>query len=105
MQENTNFNSFKIDDTKYQTLLSNKFMRRKKYVAANPKEVVAYIPGNIRIVYVKEGQKVRVGERLLVLEAMKMKNEILSKIDGVIKKIAITENSSVVKGQLMIELE
>lgn len=105
MPENTNLNSFKIDDTKYQTKLSNKFLRRKKYIVSNPKKVDAYIPGTISNVFVKVGQDVKSGDRLLILEAMKMKNIILAKVGGKIKNIFVEKNSTVVKGQLMIELE
>ncbi len=93
-----------IDDTVYETQLTQKFINRKKYVPKDKSQVCAYIPGTIRQIFVKQGQKVNKGDSLLILEAMKMKNEIKSEYSGIIKRIAIKENQLVSKNELMIEL-
>jgi len=90
---------------KYKTTLSKKFLNRKPYVAPNPKEIKSYIPGTIIKLKVKEGAKVKAGETILILEAMKMMNKVLMPFDGKVKRICVTEGEKVPKGQLMIELE
>jgi biotin carboxyl carrier protein len=98
-------NYFEVDDTKYETVLTNKFLTRKKYTPANPGKILAFIPGSIRNIFVTENQPVKKGDPLLILEAMKMKNELNSPIDGVVKKIHTKIDEKVAKLQLLIELE
>ncbi|ASI98250.1 acetyl-CoA carboxylase biotin carboxyl carrier protein subunit [Thermococcus celer] len=66
--------------------------------------VTAPMPGKILRILVKEGDSVKTGQGLLVLEAMKMENEIPSPKDGVIKKILVKEGDTVDTGQALIEL-
>ena len=65
-----------IDDTSYETRLTSKFRRRKPYVALDPKKIYAFIPGIITKINVYEGQKVLRGQSLVILEAMKMLNDV-----------------------------
>ncbi|MGI0071417.1 MAG: biotin/lipoyl-containing protein [Thermoplasmata archaeon] len=51
--------------------------------------VLPPMPGKVIEVRVKEGERVRKGEVLLVLEAMKMRNEITSPMDGVVRGLAV----------------
>ncbi len=69
------------------------------------KEVYSPMPGIIKKLNVKEGQQVKKGEVLFVLEAMKMENEIKAQKDCVIKKINVEPLSSVEKNELLIMLE
>ncbi|MDO5017999.1 MAG: pyruvate carboxylase [Lagierella massiliensis] len=71
----------------------------------NPKEVGASIPGSIVKILVEEGQTVKAGQPLMVIEAMKMETDILSPEDGKIETIAISEKEMVESGQLLIRLE
>ncbi|MCO6041752.1 acetyl-CoA carboxylase biotin carboxyl carrier protein subunit [Thermococcus alcaliphilus] len=66
--------------------------------------VSAPMPGKILRVLVREGDQVRVGQGLLILEAMKMENEIPSPKDGVVKRILVKEGDTVDTGQPLIEL-
>ncbi|AEK72913.1 putative acetyl-CoA carboxylase biotin carboxyl carrier protein subunit [Thermococcus sp. 4557] len=66
--------------------------------------VTAPMPGKILRILVKEGEQVKTGQGLLVLEAMKMENEIPAPKDGVVKKILIKEGDTVDTGQALIEL-
>ncbi|WP_372792494.1 acetyl-CoA carboxylase biotin carboxyl carrier protein subunit [Lutibacter sp.] len=68
-------------------------------------DIKAPMPGLILSVNVKEKQKIKEGETLLILEAMKMENAIASPKDGVIKTIHIKSGGTVEKGELMIEFE
>lgn len=94
-----------VDNAAYETKLTPKYLRRKPYVALDPNKVYAYIPGIINQINVSEGQRVTRVQSLLVLEAMKMKNDVTSPKDGTIKNIHVKESQMVVKGQLLLELE
>ena len=67
--------------------------------------LITHMPGKIVKLYKKEGDKVTKGETVLILEAMKMENEIKSGADGVIKTVNIKEGQAVEAGFLMIEIE
>ena len=94
-----------IGEASYKTLLNAKFKMRKPYVPKNKKMIYGFIPGNIVKIFVKEGEKVKTGEKLLSLQAMKMNNIILSQMDGTVKKIHIQEGMVIVRDQLLIELK
>jgi biotin carboxyl carrier protein len=94
-----------LDDTAYQTNLTNKFLNRKQQKLSNNKEIRAFIPGIIREINVKEGETVEKGSQLLILEAMKMKNRLFSPTHGVVKSINISVNDKVTKNQLLILLD
>ncbi|NJO89188.1 MAG: acetyl-CoA carboxylase biotin carboxyl carrier protein subunit [Chloroflexia bacterium] len=68
-------------------------------------EIKAPIPGVVIDVTIKEGDSIKEGAPLLVLEAMKMENIISSHKDAVVKKIHIEKGNTVEKGKLLIELE
>ena len=59
------------------------------------------MPGNILAVNVNEGDTVKKGDVLMILEAMKMENEIMSPIDGKVKSVNITKGSSVETGSVL----
>jgi len=105
MEDSKELTKFIIDDTSYETRLTSKFRRRKPYIILDPKKVYAFIPGIITKINVYEGQKINRGQSLLVLEAMKMMNDLTCHIDGRIKTIHIKRSQMVVKGQLLLELE
>jgi len=105
VNEAGNMESLKLDDFTYQTNLTNKYRNRKPYEPEDPKKVFAFIPGKIRKVNVKKKSKVKEGEILLVLEAMKMNNLIFSPIKGVIKEVYVAPGTSVAKGTLLLEFK
>lgn len=65
-------------------------------------QVKAPMPGLVLSVLIGEGDEVKKGDSLLVLEAMKMENMIKSPTAGVIKKIEIKQGDKVEKNQLLI---
>jgi len=69
------------------------------------KEIKAPMPGLVLDIAVKEGQEVKEGDRILILEAMKMENSIMIQTNAVIKRIAVTPGQAVDKGQVLVELE
>lgn len=66
-------------------------------------DIKAPMPGMVLNILVSEGQEVKKGDALIVLEAMKMENILKSPTDGVIKKIAINKGIAVEKNQLLIQ--
>ena len=78
------FDKFVIHTAVYETKLTEKYKSRKPYEPVDPKLIVSQIPGTVRQILVKKGQKMEEGEMLLELEAMKMYNKILAPFNGVI---------------------
>lgn len=70
-----------------------------------PTHLTAPMPGLIVRIGVKEGDHVRTGQGLVVMEAMKMENELRAASDGVVKRIAVAPGTAVEKGALLLELE
>ncbi|MFH0736134.1 MAG: acetyl-CoA carboxylase biotin carboxyl carrier protein subunit [bacterium] len=94
-----------IDATLYETNLTEKYKNRKRYAVPNPKIIYTTIPGTINELFVKPGQKVKKGDLILILEAMKMRNHILSPMDGTIKCLFVEVNEMVSKGKELIKFE
>ncbi|MDB5278996.1 MAG: biotin carboxyl carrier protein [Ferruginibacter sp.] len=69
------------------------------------KEIKAPMPGKVLEIAVTNGQSVNEGDKMLILEAMKMENCIVISTAAIIKKIAVTAGQTVEKGQVLIELE
>ncbi len=74
--------------------------------AAAPKNgVTAPLAGNVWKIEVKPGQKVQEGDLLLILEAMKMENEIFADKDGIVGQLLIQEGHAVDIGQVLLTLD
>ena len=67
--------------------------------------VYAPIPGVIIKINLKAGDEVKMGETVLILEAMKMQNEIQAPRDGKIKSLKLSPEDSVYEGDVLFELE
>jgi len=83
--------------------------KRRKYLEKHgegSKKAVLYapMPGKIIDVLVEEGQEVKEGEPVLVLEAMKMQNEITCSVSGIIKSIPVKKDDSVMKDDTLLEI-
>ncbi len=96
---------FVLDDTVYRTSLTRRFERRRPYQPPDPRHLTAAIPGVIGNIAVAEQQAVRRGEPILVLEAMKMRNEVLSPRDGTIRTIFVKQGQMVPRGEILLEFE
>ncbi|MEI7500480.1 MAG: biotin/lipoyl-containing protein [Bacteroidota bacterium] len=105
MDENLEFVDFKYEEIVYRTTLTKKFANRTQYTPPDPRKVVAFIPGTIIKVLVKEGHKVKKGDTLLVLKAMKMDNHLLASINGTVKKVFVKQGEIVQKQYLLVELK
>jgi len=69
------------------------------------KDVVAPMPGLVLEIAKKEGDAIKEGETLLILEAMKMENVLKASADGIIKKINTKKAETVDKGFVIMEIE
>ena len=74
-------------------------------VAGNGQKVEAPMPGTILKVNVAAGQAVKAGDVLMILEAMKMENEIMCPADGKIGAVAVSQGQSVDTGALLCTIE
>ncbi len=73
--------------------------------AAGPAPLVAPMPGLIVRVHAKPGDGVRAGQGLVVMEAMKMENELRATADGTVKAVLVAPGQAVEKGAVLLELE
>lgn len=67
--------------------------------------ITSPMPGNIWKVLVKDGEQVKEGQVLIILEAMKMENEIMAPADGVVASIHVSEGASVNGGDILVSLK
>jgi len=96
---------FAVTARKYITLLTKKYQNRKPWVNPSAFDIQSIIPGTILEIFVKEGEVVKEGAPLLILEAMKMQNRIEMPFTARIKKINVEVGLRIPKDSLMIELE
>lgn len=71
----------------------------------NDKAITTPLPGVITSVKVKEGEMIKAGQVVAVLEAMKMENDLQSEHDGKVKEVKIEKGDSVLEGAVIITLE
>lgn len=74
----------------------------KAAAPAGAGSVTAPMPGNINDVKVKEGDSVNKGDVLLILEAMKMENEIVAPVGGTVKQVLVQKGQTVNNGDLLV---
>jgi biotin carboxyl carrier protein len=96
--------TLRLESGDYQTQLTPKYQNRKVYSTPEP-IVKAAIPGTIMEVLVKEGQQVKRGDALCILDSMKMNNTICASVNGTVKKVYITPGQSVGKNAPLVEFE
>lgn len=68
---------------------------------AGGEKITAPMPGTILAVNVTSGSAVKKGDVLMILEAMKMENEIMAPCDGAVTSVAVTKGASVESGTLL----
>lgn len=77
----------------------------KASAPAGAEAINAPMPGTIVSVNVSAGQKIAKGDVLIVLEAMKMENEIMAPHDGVVASVNVSKGESVNSGTLLVSLQ
>lgn len=103
--EKVKYSTLIVDGVKYKTLLSKKFTDRTMFKEKDPGMVKAFIPGTILKVRAKKGKRVKEGDLLLILEAMKMRNVVAAPVDGVIRKVHVKLGDKVSKNRVMVEID
>jgi pyruvate carboxylase subunit B len=96
---------FVVNTAQYYTLHTKKYGLRKKWQADDPNEIRSVIPGTILEVYVKAGQELAVGDKLLKYEAMKMQTILEVPFQGTVKEVLVSVGDKVKKDQVLILLE
>lgn len=101
--------SVKINNTVYALDIKDKYddllhsLGLDSLASKKVNDIKAPMPGMVLNILVTEGQEVKKGDPLIVLEAMKMENILKSPSDGTVKKIAINKGVAVEKNQLLIQ--
>jgi biotin carboxyl carrier protein len=67
--------------------------------------IEAPMPGKIIDIMVEEGTEVKEGDPIIILEAMKMQNEIASHVAGTVRSVGVKKNESVMKDDVLIEIQ
>lgn len=99
---NTYSSSFNVDIVDTQA----KYLQMKKKAVDMPEDKVSSpMPGKVISIPVTEGQKVKAGDVLIVIEAMKMQNNYKASSDGEIKKILVKEGDTINGDQILITLD
>jgi biotin carboxyl carrier protein len=99
---NNNIYSVSVKD-RFDILLQQMGMGDAAIKKAN--DLKAPMPGLVLKINVTEGQAIKKGDSLLILEAMKMENILKAAGDGIIKSIKINIKDTVEKGQLLIQIQ
>ena len=89
----------------YQTEYTEKYRQRVKWEKPNEDMVCSFMPGTIIDVLVKPGDKVKKGDIILILDAMKMYNNVLAPFDGKISTIMVKSGDKIPKNTAMIEIK
>jgi biotin carboxyl carrier protein len=105
MEKSEKLGELNIDTSLYKTRISRKFAERKPYKPADPHMVLSFIPGTVLDILVKPGQSVKLGDDLMILDAMKMQNLLKCSMDGKVKAIMVNKGDRVSKGKLLLVLE
>ncbi|MBD3219768.1 acetyl-CoA carboxylase biotin carboxyl carrier protein subunit [bacterium] len=93
-----------IDGTDYETRLTRKVRERPPWKPVDKTVVTTAIPGLIQEILVREGQRIRRDQGVVVLEAMKMSNEVQSPWEGTVASIEVDVGQNVPKGTVLIRL-
>lgn len=72
--------------------------------AASGRKITASLPGNMWKVKAAENQRVKRGDILFIIEAMKMENEIFAPCDGLVTSVSVTEGAVVSTGDILCEI-
>ncbi|MDY0077967.1 MAG: biotin/lipoyl-containing protein [Bacteroidales bacterium] len=84
---------------------SHEIKREEKETKAVLSKITAPLPGVIIQLMVKEGDRVKRGDKMLVYEAMKMENNLVAEKDGLVKSLKVKVGDNVLQGDLLMEME
>jgi len=105
MSEEKEMKELIVQGAVYKTTFTRKFEERVNWEAPNINMLYSFIPGTIIDIFVKPKQKVKEGETLLLLEAMKMQNQVRMPFDGEIVKIHVKKDEVIPNRYLIMEIK
>lgn len=105
MSEKKEMKELVIGGVVYQTTFTRKFEQRVNWEAPNENMLYSFIPGTIIDIYAKPKQKLKEGDVILLLEAMKMQNQVRMPFDGEIVKIHVKKDEVIPNRYLMVEIK
>ena len=105
MSEEKEYKELVIQGTVYKTTFTKKFENRVNYETPNENMLYSFIPGTIIDIFVKPKEKVKEGETILLLEAMKMQNQVRMPFDGEIVRINVKKDEIIPNRHLMVEIK
>lgn len=103
--------SFRLDSIPFEALIENEtdiLIRKLGMMATsqdNALDIFAPMPGLVLEVMVKQGEQVKSGQPMIILQAMKMENILTASGDGLVAEILVEINETVDKNTLMIKVE
>jgi glutaconyl-CoA/methylmalonyl-CoA decarboxylase subunit gamma len=77
-------------------------IEKKEKGSATP--VLAPLPGIILNIFVKPGDIIVKGQKIMIMEAMKMENQILAEKEGVVESVKVSSGQSVLQGDILLEI-
>jgi biotin carboxyl carrier protein len=89
----------------YKTTFTKKFQERTLWTRPNPEEIKTFIPGSVQKILVKTGQKVKIGDELVIFEAMKMHNIIRAPFDGEVTSLLVKTGDKLPRGVIMLTIK
>ena len=105
MSEEKEYKELIVQGAVYKTTFTNKFETRVNWEAPDVNRIHSFIPGTIIDIFVKPKDKVKEGETLLLLEAMKMQNQIRMPFDGEIVKVHVKKDEIIPNRRLILEIK
>ncbi len=105
MSEEKDFKHLVVQGAVYKTTYTKKFENRIMWETPNTNLLYSFIPGTIIDIFVKPKDKLKEGDVILLLEAMKMQNQVRMPFDGEIVKIHVKKDEVIPKRHLMLEIK
>lgn len=105
MAEEKEYKDLIVQGAVYKTTYTKKYENRINWEAPDENLLYSFIPGTIIDIYVKPKEKVKEGDTLLLLEAMKMQNQVRMPFDGEIVRIHVKKDEVIPNRHLMIEIK
>lgn len=105
MSEEAKYKELIVQGAIYKTTFTKKFEERMNYETPNENLIYSFIPGTVIDIFVKPKDKLKEGDTLLLLEAMKMQNQVRMPFDGEIVKIHVKKDDVIPNRHLMLEIK
>lgn len=94
-----------MDDAEYPTILTDKYLASLEQRKEVKDQILSFIPGVIHDIKVRKGERVKAGNCLVVLEAMKMYNEITLNYTVLVKEVCVKKGEIVPQSHTLIKFE